>query len=173
MRRRSVGTSNRGNMRNGLISLLTVVVVIALATAAVLTVATSHAMAALSERQANMASEGYQAETSAQAFLAELDDELASARSKGATSATSLMGTLENRANSMLAKACTPDVSATYHIDDTTLTCEFTTKSGRMLHVDILIGTNGTYDVASWKLMAMPQEEDTGDTLWTGPTAKE
>lgn len=173
MRRRSVGTSSRGNMRNGLISLLTVVVVIALATAAVLAVATSHAMAALSERQANMTSEGYEAETAAQTFLAELDDELFALRSRGTTNASALMGEIENKANSMLAKACSQEVTATYEVDKTTLTCTFTTKSGRMLVVELLISNNATYDVVSWKLMAMPQEEETGNTLWTGPTAGE
>ena len=60
--RRTIGTSSRGNMRHGLISLLTVVVVLSLATAAVLTVSTSRAMAALAQRQANMTQEGYDAD---------------------------------------------------------------------------------------------------------------
>ncbi len=173
MRSRSVGTSGRGNMRNGLISLLTVVVIISLATAAVLTVATAHAMSALSERQANMTDEGYQAEQAAQTFVAELDEQLHAARTAGNVNASALMSTLESNANSMLAKACPQGITATYDVKDMTLTCEFTTQSGRMLQVGILIGTDATYDVASWKLMAMPQDEDTGYTLWVGPTAGE
>lgn len=173
MRRRSVGTSNRGNMRHGLISLLTVVVIICLATAAVLTVATSHAMAALSERQANMTSEGYDAERAAQSMLSKLEDELATARTAGTTDVASLMSRIDSQANKMLAEVCPQGVTATYSVEDTHLTCTFITSNGRMLQTDVVIGDGGTYDVVSWKLTAAPQEEDNGDTLWAGPTAGE
>lgn len=171
--RRAIGTSNRGNMRHGLISLLTVVVVISLATAAVLAVSTSHAMAALAQRQAAMTSEGYDAERAAQTMLAELDDELHAARAAGVSDPTALMDRIQNSANLMLATACPESVSATYEVDGQTLVCTFVTQSGRMLTTGVAIGKEATYDVVSWKLTAAPQIEDSGDTLWTGPTEEE
>lgn len=171
--RRSVGTSNRGNMRHGLISLLTVIVVLSLATAAVLTVSTSRAMEALAQRQAGMTQEGYDAERAAQTMLAELDDELHAAKAKGTTNAAALTRVVEQSANRMLAKACPQGITATYSVNNTNLQCEFSTPNGRMLQTVVAIGDGGTYDVVSWKLTAVPQSTDTDETLWTGPAAKE
>lgn len=171
--RRSVTTSNRGNMRHGLISLLTVIVVLSLATAAVLTVSTSHAMSALAKRQAGMTQEGYDAERAAQAMLSEVADELSEAKGKGTTSATALIAQIDQSANRLLAEACPQGVTATYSVEDTTLQCEFSTPNGRMLKTTVAIGDGGTYEVVSWKLTAAPQSTDSGETLWTGPTAKE
>lgn len=170
--KRSVGSSGRGNMRPGLISLLTVVIITSLSTAAVLTIATSHAMAALSQRQARMTTEGYDAERAAQTFVGLVDEELADAR-KSETSASALMERLENDANMLLAKACPQGITATYSVEDTTLTCTFVTENGRMLQTSIEVGDDATYSIASWKLTAAPEIEDNGDTLWTGPTAGE
>ena len=169
---RRAGSKARGNMRHGLISLLTVVIVLSLATAAVLAVSTSHAMAALAKRQANMTAQGYEAERSAQAMLAGVDAELAKAKKAG-TQGAAIAKRLEQRMNSLLAEACAKDVSATYTLKDNLLTCTFTTKGGRMLAVQATIDNDATYDVVSWKLTAAPQEEDTGDTLWTGSTTGE
>lgn len=171
--KRSVGTGNRGNMRPGLISLLTVVVVISLATAAVLTITTSHAMHALSSRQAQMTTEGYEAERSAQTFVALLDDELAAARANGNTGTNGLMARIEDDVNAMLAQACANGITATYEVEDATITCTFLTPNGRMLQTSITVDDGASYSIDSWKLTAAPQEEDTGDTLWTGPTAGE
>ena len=171
--RRPVGTSNRGNMRHGLISLLTVVVVLSLATAAVLTISTSRAMWALAQRQATMTQEGYDAERAGQTMLAKVDDELSAARAKGTTSAAALAKIVDQSANRLLAEACPQGITATYSVDKTNLQCEFSTPNGRMLQTVIAIGDGGTYDVVSWKLTAVPQSTDTDETLWTGPTAKE
>lgn len=170
MARRSVTTNNRGNMRHGLISLLTVVVIISLATIAVLTVATGHAMGALSERQANMTVESYKDEIAAQTMLAEVDDELLAARKDGTSGAASIMARIESKANLMLAQACPEGITATYDIEGTVLTCTFISENGRRLQTGVSIGDDATYDIVSWKLTAAPQEEDNGDTLWTGPT---
>lgn len=170
---RSMGTANRGNMRHGLISLLTVVVVISLATAAVLTVSTARAMKALAQRQANMTQEGYDAERAAQAMLSLVSDELDAARTAGTTDSKAMAARIDKNANRMLAEACPEDVTATYKVQGNDLTCTYTTTNGRMLQTVISIGNNATYEVQSWKLTAAPQQEDTGETLWTGPTAKE
>lgn len=173
--RRSIGSSGRGNMRNGLISLLTVVVIISLATAAVLTVATSHAMHALADRQADMAAQAYATERSGQAMLAALDDELASLRSANSSADQTKQVTdlVDKRINGLLAKTCEEGVTATYGLEGTTLTCTFVTEGGRMLQATIELGGDATYDITGWRLTAAPQEEDTGDTLWTGSTSKE
>lgn len=170
--RRTIGTSSRGNMRHGLISLLTVVIVISLATAAVLAVSTSHAMGALSQRQANMCSEGYAAERSAQALLAGLDEELVAARETNA-SGKAVFSRVKKSIDSLLAEACAEGVSATSEFDDGMLTCTFVTQGGRMLQTSLQIGDDATYDVVGWKLTAAPQDHNTGDTLWSGSTAQE
>lgn len=170
--KRSDAVAGSGNMRHGLISLLTVVVVISLATAAVLTIATSHAMAALAQRQATMAAEGYAAEQSAQSLLAGLDEELVAAR-KAKESGTQLLARVENRINSLLVAACAQGVTATYDMEDNILTCTFITQSGRSLEATIAVSDDATYDVVGWRLTAAPDDSDNGDTLWTGSTAGE
>ena len=170
--RRAIGNSGRGNMRNGLISLLTVVVVISLATAAVLAVSTSHAMGALAQRQATMTADGYALERSGQALLANLDEVLSQARG-GAAGGGTVISQVENRVNSMLVESCAEGVTATYETSGNDLTCTFVSEHGRMLMVTISVGSNATYDVKAWQLTAAPQEEDNGDTLWTGSTAGE
>lgn len=164
--RRSVAIGSRDNMRHGLISLLTVVVVISLATAAVLAVSTSNAMSALATRQADMNAQGYDAECSAQTFLAELDTLL---HKEGSTSQA--MAALDKQANKMLAAACEDGVTATYDLDDNTVTCTYTTEGGRMLKTVIELD-NTSYTIVAWHLGAAPQEEDTGDMLWTGTTTE-
>lgn len=170
--KRLSGTGARGNMRHGLISLLTVVVIISLATAAVLTVSTAFAMRALANRQANMTTQGYDAERSAQSMLAGLDDELVQARKEG-VKRQAMLSRVEQRMNNLLAKACVEGVTATYGLDDNMLTCIFTTDGGRMLTVRVALLDNATYDVDAWRLTAAPEEEDTGDMLWTGTATGE
>ncbi len=161
-----------GNMRHGLISLLTVVVVISIATAAVLTVATSHAMAALAQRQATMTTEGYQAERSAQALLARIEDELVAARKAGETG-QAMRSRVENRINGMLVEVCEEGVNATYSMDDNVLTCTFVTPGGRSLQASATIQDNATLDVIAWRLTAAAEESGSDDMLWTGSTAGE
>lgn len=169
--RRAIGTGHRGNMRNGLISLLTVVVVISLATASVLTISTSHAMGALSQRQATMTADGYALERSGQALLANLDEVLSQVRAGAA--GNTVISQVENRMNSLLVESCAQGVTATYETGGNDLTCTFVSEHGRMLTVTISVGSNATYSVKAWQLTAAPQEENTGDMLWTGSTAGE
>ena len=167
--RRTIGTNGRGNMRHGLISLLTVVIIISLATAAVLTVSTSHAMAALSERQAHMCTEGYAAERSGQALLAALDAELEASGASG----QELLAHIDNCIDDLAANACAEGVTATAELTDSTLTCTFVTQGGRMLQTSLELGDDATYDVVGWRLTAAPQDHTTGDMLWSGSTAQE
>ncbi|MBO7675526.1 MAG: hypothetical protein J6S63_11030 [Atopobiaceae bacterium] len=168
--RRSIGGSNRSSLRPGLISLLTLVIMLSIATAAVLTIATSHAMDALSKRQADMSAEGYEAERSAQTMLALMDEAL---RTSNNTKAAAEAKALDKSMEKILAKACQDGVDATHKVHDNTLTCTFVTTGGRMLTTKITLLDNKAYDVVSWKLTAAPQEEGTDDTLWSGPTAQE
>ena len=170
--RRAIGNSGRGNMRNGLISLLTVVVVISLATASVLAVSTSHAMGSLAQRQATMTADGYALERSGQTLLANLDELLTQMRG-GAAGGASVISQVDNRMNSLLVESCAEGITATYETASDGLTCTFVSEHGRMLMVTISVGGNATYDVKAWQLTAAPQDENTGDTLWTGSTAGE
>ncbi len=164
--------ASKDNMRHGLISLLTVVVVISIATAAVLTVATSHAMAALAERQATMTAEGYAAEQSAQTMLSQLDEELLASR-QARESRQAILSRIENSMNGLLLEACEPGVSATYTLDGNVLTCTFVTEGGRSLEASVTIQDNATYAITAWRLTAVVQDNTSNDTLWTGSTAKE
>ncbi len=164
-------SKNRGSVRNGLISLLVVIAVLLLATIAVLTVSTSHAMKALAQRQATMTDEGYDAETSAQNLLALLDEELASMSAKGTTGAAR-MAELDSRVNQLLVSACVDGVSGAYLVDGNTLTCTFTTQNGRVLEITLAIGENASYNVIAWRLTAA-LDTDTGDMLWTGSSTGE
>lgn len=154
-------------MRHGLISLLTVVIVLSLATAAVLAVATARAMSSIADRQATMTAEGYAAEQSAQETLAEVDDILAGVRKagRGGAEARTLV---EDRIEEILANACAEGVSASSTFDYDVLTCTYETTNGRMLETQIVIGDDARYKVASWKLTAVPEEEEMGGNLWTG-----
>jgi hypothetical protein len=167
--RRYGSSTKRGNMRSGLLSLLTLVVVLSISTAAVLTVSTANAMFALAKRQAAMTAQAYAAEQSGQTMLAKLDAELAKAGGSGRNAAHRI----QDRANSLLAESCAEGVSATYSIDGTVLTCVFVTEDGRALTTAVDFGNGDSYTVVSWKLTAIPQEESTGDVLWTGSAAKE
>lgn len=167
---RKKGSGRGDNMRHGLISLLTVIVIISLATAAVLTIATSHAMWALAQRSATMKAEGYDAERCAQGMLARIDNELAASRKAGEGHAA-MLARIEKRMNSLLAEVCEHGVTATYGLEDNVLTCTFITEGGRSLEASLTIGDDATYDITAWRLSAVPEDEDTGDTLWTGSTA--
>jgi len=153
-------------MRNGLISLLTVVVVGALATAAVLAVATAHALGALSTRHATMTAQGYATERSAQSFVASVDTELFDAREADRTKKQAI-GQLEKDMNGLLASACTEDVTATFEMEKTGPHVTFTSTDGRALEVRLAIDDSLTYRITAWKLTAQMQEEGTEDMLWT------
>ena len=168
MRRERTGRD--GGMRHGLISLLTVVVVISLATAAVLTVTTSHAMWVLAQRNASMTSAGYDAERCAQSMLARIDNELAASAKDGETPAATLER-IKNRMGSLLAEVCEQGVTATYALDGNVLTCTFVTKEGRSLETSLVIGDDATYDITGWRLLSVPEGEDAGDTPWSGSAA--
>ena len=154
-------------MRHGLISLLTVVIMLSLATAAVLAVSTARAMSAIEQRQATMTQEGYAAERSAQATLAGVDEALGEARAGGLDGAAA-RELVQERMDAILQDACVQDVSASYALDYDVLTCTYETTNGRMLEVQLVLGDSMRYEVASWKLTAVPQEEDMGGNLWTG-----
>lgn len=168
--RRSIGTNNRGTIRPGIISLLAVLVILSLATISTLTIATSNAMMALSERQASMTSQGYNAEISAQTTLALMDDELQNAKVLSATEATAA---LNRSMKSILAKACVEGVTATWETAKSSITCTFVTTEGRMLQTRVNLTGDSTYEVVSWKLTAAPQDDSSDDTLWLGPAAQE
>lgn len=167
---RFYGAGTRETMRPGLISLVTLVVVISLATAAVLTIATSHAMAALSQRQAAMTSEGYLAEKSAQTALALVDNQIQASKTQNPAR---LAAAIDAQLDEILSQACADGVTATHKVEGDAIMCTFVTEGGRMLQTQVVVGSNKTYDVVSWKLTASPQEDVSDDTLWSGPAANE
>lgn len=168
--RRAVGSSGKEYVRPGLISLLTLVVILSLSTITVLTVATANAMSSLTLRQASMNSQGYDAEVSAQTMLALVDDELQGSKASSTTGAAKL---LDKRMKKILDAACVEGVTATHEVENNSITCTFVTSGGRMLTTQIDLLNKNTYDVVSWKLTAAPQDESSDDTLWLGPTAQE
>lgn len=170
--RRATLSPAQGNMRNGLISLLTVVVVISLATASVLAVSTSHALNALSQRHAHMTAQGYATERSAQMFVAGVDEVLYNAREKGLKREEAI-DEIANAINNLLVSSCTEDVTATFEIEKSGPHVTFTSTDGRALDVHLTIDDSLAYRITSWKLTAQVQEEDTQDMLWTPGGADE
>ena len=162
-----VSAGARTSMRHGLISLLTVVIVLSLATAAVLAVSTARAMSAIATRQATMATEGYAAETSAQGTLAGVDEMLYEARETGLTG-DEARALVRERVGSVASNACVEGVSATTTLDYDVLTCVYVTTNGRMLEVRVVLNDDLRYEVVGWVLTAVPEEEEIGGDLWTG-----
>lgn len=172
MRRHTTTSPTQGNMRNGLISLLTVVVVISLATAAMLTISTSHALTALAQRQAQMTAQGYATERSGQAFVAGVDAVLYEARENG-LKRNEAITQISDAINNILVSACTEDVTATFEMEKNGPHVTFSSADGRSLEVELSVDNSLTYRITSWKLTAQVQEDNSQDVLWTPSGADE
>lgn len=142
---------SQSSVRIGPISLFALIAVICLATLAVLSIATSNATYRLTTLQADSMAQQYQAETAAQTFVARID--------AGYADAT----VTAERAAAQKAAA----EKAAAELDGSTITAQFTCPSGRVLDIELELGSGGTYRITKWNMTAKVNSAET-DTLWSG-----
>lgn len=150
-----VKDEKRQSVRIGMLPVLTLVVILGFATLAVLAVSTSHAMGAISQRQATATTDAYLLEDAGQRYVGALDDALA-------TGTTPDVAGLASTAASQAGST----VSATAEQDGSTVTATFSTANGRTLAVELELGSSSVR-IRSWKLTT-EQVDDTSETLWGG-----
>ena len=154
--------SGTGNMRIGLLTILTVVIVI------VLEVTTAGAMRALTARQAAMTTEAYRAEPCGQQLVARVDAQLAQSKASGADRAAAL-DALSGKLSGISSVVSTSDVTAIARVDGSKVEATITTTGGRTLTVTINVTDDLTCDVSAWRLAAVSADEKDATTLWGGP----
>ncbi|MBQ9059486.1 MAG: hypothetical protein IJ125_09905 [Atopobiaceae bacterium] len=152
-------------VRIGPISLFTLVAVLALAVLAVLVYSTARAMTTLSERQAEMNTEAYLAESIGQEMLSNLDAVLADASDDGLDKQGAIK-LVTNRLSEIALEGY--GVKSQASVDGDALTVSYLTTSGRKLDVVIGINDDLSYSVRKWKTTAEMGVGSEGETLWSG-----
>lgn len=147
-------------------SLLTLVIVLCLATLAVLSVSTAQATFAATERQASFTDDTYRNEAAAQQFVASIDNVLAEARSGKATGAATL-SELEKALPSLAQSVSGDGVEVEAAVENGTVRATFLAQSGRTLEIELALKNGRTYDITQWKATTRWNEEGGGETLWT------
>lgn len=183
---------NQGSVRMGPVSLFTLVIILCLAVLAVLAVTTAQASYVLAERQASAMTAAYDDERAGQKLLATLDGALAPVRERGA-SAGAVRAAAEAALPQMVqaAEQAAPGVTVEANmataaeavsaagvkgaVEAGSFACglqvSFMTESGRGIDAVIGLRANGTYQVLSWKMIAILNDEGPGDVLWSGEPA--
>lgn len=161
----------RQQVHIGPISLFTLVASLGMAVLAVLALSTSNAMYALANRAADMTSELYLAEASAQRFVAELDGTLQDAATAGSGARDAVEAHLSDMASAAEheadgdAKGRTVTVTAQMEGDEVTAVVK--TPGGRRIDVRVAVGEDGTYQVLQWKTTTETDSSGAGETLWS------
>ena len=139
-------------IRMGPITVLALVIVLSLATMAVLSFATAQAAGRMVDKQQAAQEALYENERQAQEFMAELDQELAQWRGSGTSVADAI-----------------PHIEAALdavQVDDNEISKSFSAGT-RKLTVHVLIGQDFDYSIKEWKTQAeLDSAEDTA--LWMG-----
>lgn len=162
---KSPPTSRDHTARIGPISLFALVVIICMATLAVLAVSTAHSSLVLSQRQAAATQELYLDETAAQTFVAELDEVLAgNAGAGGASALEPQLVALRDKAQA----ATDGRVEVVARIDGNNVHAEFSCAGGRTLKVSLSIQPDGSWRIDRWRMTAVVNEEQPIGTLYTG-----
>lgn len=159
-------SNGRGSVRIGPVSLLTLVIVLCLATMAVLSVSTAQATFAATERQADFTDDTYKNEVAAQRFVAGIDGILAEARLEK-TSGALLPSAIEGALPELAASISNDDTSAEASMENGAVRATFTAKSGRCLEIEITLRDGYTYAITQWKATTQWNEEGDGETLWS------
>ena len=159
-----------GNVRIGPVSVITLIVVICMAVLAVLAASTSHASAAISERQAEGSQMLYINELAGQEFVASVDDILAGVRAAGGTAADGARA-VERGLDGVCAnarEAAGGRVECFADVDGATVTAEFTCEDTRQLSIAITIREDASYRIEQWKMASVQQAVPSAGQLWTG-----
>lgn len=86
------------------------------------------------------------------------------------TSAITAAGSLASALPAICAEAAaaTDDViEVSAELDGSTITAQFTCPSGRVLDIELELGSGGTYRITKWNMTAKVNSAET-DTLWSG-----
>ncbi|WP_255467153.1 S4A5 electrogenic sodium bicarbonate cotransporter 4 [Raoultibacter phocaeensis] len=147
-------------------SLLTLVIVLCLATMAVLSVSTAQATFAATERQASFTDDTYKNETAAQRFVAGVDGVLNEVRS-GQRTGTSSIAAIAGELPALAASVSEDGVAAQASIEGAVVHATFSTESGRSLEIELTVKNGRTYEITQWKATTQWNEEGGGETLWS------
>jgi hypothetical protein len=167
--------SNRGSVRIGPISILTLIIVLSLSVMAVLALTTVRANNAITDRLASTTHEIYANESAAQLFIASLDEELAQAHANNEASfgAGAELDSLAQEAAATASENTTNNttVSAYTSLDGATLTARFITNNGHALTVVATL-ENNSLAIESWKTSTEETTTDSNEEsgLWQGIT---
>lgn len=158
------------HVRIGPITVLTLIAVICMAVLAVLAISTSNATFVLSERQSVATTELYVNETAAQSFVAEVDARLAGVRASNGgarEAAQAVADDLEEICDDVYTSS-NNEVSVSASVDGSTVAAEFSCGNGRMLNIELAIGSDATYAVKKWRMAGVENVEQPQGNLWTG-----
>ena len=148
-------STERGAVRMGPISILSLAIIICLAVMAVLAMATARANYNESQRQADYVKSAYSNEFVGQQFLATVDAVLARTAAEGGTVADA-MATMQEELPSATA------------ITERSVSLAFMTADGRTLVVVLSINDDLTYNIEQWKTVTQWEPKSTGGQLWSG-----
>lgn len=145
----------KSTVRIGPISLFTLVIILCLAVLGVLAVTTAQATFAAAEKQAAFTTDTYENETAAQEFVAQIDAALAPVRESDGDSTAAL-------------EAVRKVLRAEATLDGSTVSATFSAESGRSLTIQLVIESDGTYEITNWKATTEWTDTGSGETLWSG-----
>lgn len=164
--------STRGSLvRMGMLSILSLVVILCLAVLAVLSFSTARAELAITERQATTATETYQLETAGQEFIAALDGALASQDTAERFRVLASYGIHEVEGEGAvlelaLANGIVP-VSVSGTCTNDLVNATFSLESGRRLDLAVRI-VGRAYTIEQWKVTTQWPDDAAGGGLWLG-----
>lgn len=182
-------------IRIGPLSLFALIAMLFLSTLAVLSLTTANASFNLAQLQSDGMRQQYQAEDAAQRFLSMLDEQYASGSiTAGAATAPASSGPsasaqdiVDNAVSNPTAPAATQgeatspvdalaqeaaaatsgSVVGTAQMNGSTITAQFACPSGRVLDIEIQLGSGKSLHVVKWNMAAKVNNAE-AETLWSG-----
>lgn len=139
-------------VRIGSITILTLLIIICLATLGVLTLSTAQANGAAAEKQSESVQALYDNESSAQSFVADVDALLVKQKAAGAEKTAAMKA---------VSSAYGKDVT----VGSDTITRKFTSEN-RTLTVKLQVKNNLSYQITEWSTTTESTNEQV--TLWSG-----
>lgn len=147
----------KGSVRMGPVTLISLVVILCLSVLCVLSFTTARASFAQTQRQAEFVSATYLNEGAGQDYVQLVADNLAKAQADGAS----------REAAMDMIRAASPSVA---QIDSSTIRIAFkTSQTDRLLHIQITVHEDLTYTVDQWKTsVKWSPDNDSKNSIWQG-----
>ena len=146
----------KGSVRMGPVTLISLVVILCLAVLCVLSLTTARASHAQTQRQAEFISATYLNEAAGQDYLQLVDDTLVQASKEK----KNLSGAMD------MIRAASPSVAQIGK--DTVLIAFKTSQTDRLLHIKITVHDDLTYSVDQWKTSVKWSPENNQGNIWQG-----